>query len=63
MSADCSPTQLHETNDKWDLYYHLPTNKDWSLSSYCAIAKEIDSIEKVIKINEQMTDSTLHLVS
>ncbi len=56
MSAICSTTQLHETNDKWDLYYHLPTNKDWSLSSYCTIAKEIDSIEKVIKINEQMTD-------
>tara|TARA_Y100000992_G_scaffold300767_1_gene270108 strand:- start:13808 stop:14320 length:513 start_codon:yes stop_codon:yes gene_type:complete len=59
MSAICSTTQLHETNDKWDLYYHLPTNKDWSLSSYCAIAKEIDSIEKVIKINEQMTDSII----
>ena len=59
MSAICSTTQLHETNDKWDLYYHLPTNKDWSLSSYCTIAKEIDSIEKVIKINEQMTDSII----
>lgn len=59
MSAICSTTQLHETNDKWDLYYHLPTNKDWSLSSYTAIAKDIDSIEQAIKINEQLNDSII----
>ena len=59
MSAICSTAQLHETNDKWDLYYHLPTNKDWSLSSYCIIAKEINSIEKVIKINEHLTDTII----
>lgn len=59
MSAICSTTQLHETNDKWDLYYHLPTNKDWSLSSYTAIAKNIDSIEQAIKINEEMNDSII----
>ena len=59
MSAICSTTQLHETNDKWDLYYHLPTNKDWSLSSYTAIAKDIDSIEQAIKINEEMNDSII----
>jgi hypothetical protein len=59
MSAICSTTQLHETNDKWDLYYHLPTNKDWSLSSYTVIAKEIDSMEQAIKINEEMNDSII----
>jgi hypothetical protein len=59
MSAISSPAQLHKTNDKWNLYYHLPTNKDWSLNSYTAIAKDIDCMEQVIKINETMNDSLI----
>ena len=58
MSAASSLTQLHETNDKWNLYYHLPTDKDWSLNSYTAIAKDIDSMEQVIKINEIMSQNS-----
>ena len=59
MSVSCSPAQLHQTNDKWNMYYHLPTNKDWSLNSYTIIAKNIDCIETVIKINEELNDSII----
>ena len=59
MRVSCSPAQLHQTNDKWNMYYHLPTNKDWSLNSYTIIAKNIDCIETVIKINEELNDSII----
>ena len=37
---------------KWDLYYHLPHDKNWDLSSYKKIMANIDNVEKVIAINE-----------
>ena len=41
-----NPTSHHPLNDKWDLYYHLPNDNNWNLSSYNIIAKDIDIIEK-----------------
>ena len=37
-----NPTSHHPLNDKWDLYYHLPNDNNWNLSSYNIIAKDID---------------------
>lgn len=56
MDTKCCPTQLHNLNDKWDMYYHLPNNKDWSLDSYSIIHKSIDNMETVIKINDNFND-------
>lgn len=53
------PTHLHILNDKWDLYYHLPQNNDWSLSSYVLIKQEIENLETIIKINEEMNDNII----
>ena len=27
-------TETNNLNDKWDLYYHLPTDSNWNLDSY-----------------------------
>jgi hypothetical protein len=41
---------------KWDLYCHLPSDKNWDLSSYKKIY-EIDEIEKLIAINETIPET------
>jgi hypothetical protein len=41
--------------DKWDLYCHLPSDKNWDLSSYKKIY-EIDDVQKLIAINETLPD-------
>jgi hypothetical protein len=43
--------------DKWDLYYHLPYNKNWDLSSYKIILSGIDSVEQVIALNETLPEN------
>lgn len=42
--------------DKWDLYYHLPYDKSWDISSYKKIMENIDSVEKLIAINETLPE-------
>jgi hypothetical protein len=46
-------------NGKWDLYYHLPHNKNWDLSSYIKIMEDIDSVDKLIAINESLPDNVI----
>ena len=57
MSLDnsCIPPNsvLH---GKWDLYYHLPHDKKWDVSSYKCIAKGIQSVEELISINESISE-------
>ena len=40
--------------DKWNLYYHLPDNKNWDLSSYTIILNKLNTIEEVVTINCKM---------
>jgi len=49
------PTQMALIG-KWDLYYHLPHDKNWELSSYKKIMSDIDSVEKLIAINESLPE-------
>jgi|TARA_B110000093_G_scaffold52652_1_gene56619 translation initiation factor 4E len=44
--------QTHNLNGKWKLYYHLPQNNNWELSSYSVLMDNIDTIEKVISLNQ-----------
>ena len=41
---------------KWDLYYHLPYDKNWDIASYKKIMENIDSVEKLILINESLNE-------
>jgi hypothetical protein len=51
------PTPQHNLLGKWDLYYHLPHDKNWDLSSYKSVMNNIDTAEKVIAINETLPEN------
>jgi len=42
---------------KWDLYYHLPQNKNWDLASYKLILGDIDTADKLVTIGEALTQN------
>ena len=44
---------------KWTYYYHLPNDKTWDLASYKTIMSSIDSLDKLIAINENVTDNII----
>lgn len=44
---------------KWTYYYHLPNDKTWDLASYKTIMSNIDSLDKLISINENITDNII----
>jgi len=46
-------------NDKWNLYYHLPHDKKWDLTSYKLIIGNIDNAEKLIAINETLPENVV----
>lgn len=54
-----TPTPYHNLHGKWDLYYHLPHDKNWDLSSYKEILTGIDSMEKAIAINEALPEGVV----
>lgn len=51
--------QQHMLNDKWKLYYHLPQDKNWDVSSYSVLMDNIDNAEKVIALNEFIHDNVI----
>ena len=46
----------HKLNDKWVLYHHSPSDKDWSLAGYTILMDGIDSVEAVISVNKALTE-------
>ena len=59
MDAVCCPTQQHNLNGKWNLYYHLPHDKNWEVSSYSTIMRDIDTVEQVIVLNDSMHENII----
>lgn len=57
MDTMSTPTPNHTLHGKWDLYYHLPHNNKWDLSSYSIIMNGIDTVEKVLLLNERVTEN------
>ena len=49
--------QTHALYGKWNLYYHLPHDKNWDLSSYKIISGKINTVEQLIAINENMPEN------
>jgi hypothetical protein len=46
----------HTLIGKWNLYYHLPYDKNWDIASYKIIMDDIDTAEKLITINESIPE-------
>ena len=59
MSTLIPTIQSHNLLGKWDLYYHLPYDKNWELSSYKVIMNNIDTAEKVITLNSKLPESVV----
>jgi hypothetical protein len=45
--------------NNWNYYYHLPQDKLWTESSYKYIMKDINSLEKLVSINESIPDDVI----
>lgn len=56
MQLDTSST-THSLIGKWNLYYHLPSDKKWDLSSYHTILGNIDTVEGVVAINQAIPEN------
>lgn len=52
-TSSVSSVESHPLNGKWDLYYHLPHDSNWDLSSYRIILADIDTAEQVVALNEK----------
>jgi len=59
MNTQTTTPTIHTLNDKWVLYHHLPSNKDWTISGYDIIMNDIDTIEKTIQINESIPEDSI----
>ena len=46
-------------HSKWNLYYHLPQDKQWDLDSYKYIAKNIDNLDTLIALNESIPEKII----
>jgi hypothetical protein len=55
-STICTDKSLNYLIGKWDLYYHLPYVKEWDITSYTVIMKNIDTVENLIAINKHTPD-------
>ena len=51
--------QMTKLPDKWNLYYHLPFDKTWDVSSYKLIMGGIGAVEQLIGINEVMPNEVI----
>lgn len=56
MASSLAQNNLH---DKWDLYFHLPNNQEWGLSSYSKIMNEIHTVEQVLSINNTISEKII----
>jgi len=52
-------SEKHILNGKWNLYYHLPNDKNWNLASYKHIMENINTAEDLISINEKMNENII----
>ena len=57
VESTSTEVATHGLHDTWVLYHHLPSEKDWSLSGYTVLYDGIDTVEKVISVNQSLTDN------
>ena len=59
MDTASVPTQTHPLHGKWHLYYHLPHDKNWGVSSYTVIMGSITAAEQVISLNDSIHENII----
>ena len=50
---------VHRLHDNWNVYYHLPQDKNWALTSYVPIIECMDTAEKVMVLNDAISDNII----
>ena len=59
MESACIPSSSHTLNGKWNLYYHLPQDNNWSLSSYTVLMDSIDTLESIVSLNKKIHENVI----
>lgn len=54
MDTMSSPTHQYELLGKWNLFYHLPQDKNWDLASYKPIMCDIDRADQLVSLVETL---------
>jgi len=49
----------HPLLGKWNLYYHLPHDKNWTLESYKMIQAGVSTVEDVLALNNTTSDHVI----
>ena len=49
-----NPDHQYTLLGKWDLYYHLPQDKNWDLASYKIIMGDIERADQLVALNETL---------
>jgi hypothetical protein len=49
--------ETHALDDKWNLYYHLPHDKNWELSSYTIIMDGMETVEQVLSVEAILSEN------
>ena len=49
----------HPLLGKWNMYYHLPHDKSWTLDSYKMIQSNMSTMEDVLALNQHMSDQVI----
>ena len=57
MESNDPPSSFHNTDDKWDLYYHLPQDTDWSISGYKIIMPNINNLEQILSLTKSINEN------
>lgn len=54
-----SPSNCHFLLGKWNIYYHLPHDKNWDLSGYKIIMESVETAEQVILLNDILNENVV----
>jgi hypothetical protein len=58
-TENSSVPQEQYLHGKWNVYFHLPNDKNWDLSSYKPIKKDINAVNDVISLNEYLPEKVV----
>lgn len=57
MESTDPNSSFHLTDGKWNLYYHLPQDNDWSISGYKIIMSDINNLEQIISLTNNVNEN------
>ena len=59
MESNDPVNPFHTTDDKWNIYYHLPQDSDWSISGYKIIMADINNLEQILSLTTTINENVV----